>query len=113
MTSFRITRWYGPAIVTKTQAAAREGIDETTASAVLMAQDIAPHDTGFMASTIEAEPAIEEGGKLVGRWGNWTALYTLWQEIGSQGRAGRYFLRRSADAEYPKLASRIASRMGR
>lgn len=111
MTSFRVTSWNGPAIVARAQKAAQEAIDETTNAAVLASQQMAPRDTGFMASTIEAEQAVVESGRTVGRWGNWTALYTLWQEIGSQGRPGRYFLRRAADAEYPKLGDRIKARM--
>lgn len=109
MTSFRITHWNGPAIARQMREAQRHGIDETLQTAVLQAADIAPYDTGFMASTIEAQPAVEEGNRIVGRWGNWAALYTLWQEIGSRGRPGRYFLRRTADAEYPRLGNRIAA----
>jgi hypothetical protein len=111
VSTFKITSWHGDRIASDTRKATQQGIDETTQAAVLMAQEMAPRDTGFMASTIEAQPAVVESGRVVGRWGNWTALYTLWQEIGARGRTGRYFLRRAADAEYPNLAARIKSRM--
>lgn len=107
MTSFRLTQWNGPAIARQMREAQRHGIDETLQTAALQASDIAPYDTGFLASTIEAQPAVQEGSRVVGRWGNWTALYTFFVEVGARGRPGRYFLRRTADEQYPKLGQRI------
>lgn len=109
MASMRVT-WKGDALVKRLQSAAREAIDETTAACVLAAADLAPRDTGHMANTLTFEPAVEQRGRWVGQWGNWVALYTLWVEVGARGRAGRYFLRRAADQEYPKLAGRIKAR---
>lgn len=106
MAGFRLD-WKGNNIKGRKDQAVKDGIDMTTAAAVTVAQSLAPRDTGFMANTIEFQNAKKEGNRIVGRWGNWTALYTLWQEIGSRGRPGRYFLRRAADREYPNLFQRI------
>lgn len=99
--------WRGKQVNKRVETAARTGLNLTGVACVFIAQQVAPRDTGFMANTIEFEPAKQEGNELVVYWGNWTANYTLWQEIGSNGRPGRYFLRQARDAEYPKLAGRI------
>lgn len=104
---FRIIRWDADKLISRLDRAVADGIDMTTAAAVTHAQTLAPRDTGFMATTIESRPAQRKGGRMTGQWGNWTALYTLWQEIGARGRSGRYFLRRAADAQYPLLVKRI------
>lgn len=111
MAGSRLT-WNGQDIAAKAKKAAEMGIDETMAEAVVHAQIAAPRDTGAMANGIKIiERARTDGNVSHGFWGNVTQDYTLWQEIGSRGRAGRYFLRRAADAEYPKLAARIRARM--
>lgn len=100
--------WRGPQVAERVRQAAKDGVDQTMAAAVTVAQDRAPRDTGFMANTIETvQSAREEGDRIRGRWGNVTADYTIFQEVGARGRPGRYFLRGGADAEYPKLAGRI------
>lgn len=92
----RITVWRAEAVIKGTREEMSRRLNKAGAVGVTAAQAIAPRDTGFMANTMEvvhrATPA-----ELFVTYGNITADYTLWQEIGSQGRPGRYFLRRSLD----------------
>ena len=69
-------------------------LNKAGAFGLMVVQQIAPRDTGFMANTMEI---IHDAtaGELYVSWGNVTATYTIWQEIGSRGRPGRYFLRTS------------------
>jgi len=99
--------WKGDVVKRQIREAARAAIDDCTAAAVLVAQDRAPRDTGFMANTIEFEPAQEEDGRIVGRFGNWTADYTLWVEMGTSRMAAQPFLRPAASSEFPKLPERL------
>lgn len=108
MAGFKLD-WKGNGVKSRKDQAAKDGIDMITAAAVTEAQRLAPRRTGFMANTIESQKARVMSGRITGRWGNWTADYTLAQEVGARGRPGRYFLRRAADAEYPKLRERIRS----
>lgn len=99
-------KWHGKTMIKAQQAKIARALNDTAADAVTAAQMLAPRDTGFMANTIEiVEPATSSRLRAV--WGNVTADYTLWQEIGSQGRAGRYFLRGGAERAYPKLKKRL------
>lgn len=102
-----LTRWFGDEITTQTREAVANALNSTAQDAVNVAAMRAPRATGFMAGTIQV---IDKASatKLEVTWGNITANYTLWQEIGSRGRPGRYFLRAGADASYPHLAERLA-----
>jgi hypothetical protein len=60
----------------------------------VFAQQYAPRRTGFLASTIElVKEANVNDVRVV--WGNVTANYALYQEIGARGQPGKYYLRRS------------------
>lgn len=109
----RLVSWHGPDVAARTRRSAAIGIDQTTAAATLRASERAPRDTGFMAGTMEWWPAAVIKGVVTGLWGNVRADYTLWQEIGSQGRPGRYFMRMAADEQYPLLKGRIAAAFAR
>lgn len=77
---------------------------------VTRAQLNAPRDTGFMANTITILHRARPGAMFVA-WGNITALYTLWQEIGARGKPGKYFLRQSlqyAGQQFGKNAGKVA-----
>jgi len=107
MIRHRLT-WRGDDVVADVERATRLALTETAAACVAVAQVNAPVDTGFMKNTLEHGEVREVAvGTYSIQWGNSTADYTLWQEIGSNGRPGRYFLRGAADAEYPKLAGRL------
>ena len=99
--------WRGKAVLIEAKKKVARALNDTGADAVTAAQVLAPRLTGFMANTIEiVKYATENELRCV--WGNVTADYTLWQEIGSQGRAGRYFLRGGAERAYPGLKKRLA-----
>lgn len=113
MTAVMRLDWRGAVVASEVDAAASAALRETAAACVMLAQVYAPRDTGFMANTVTVDWQVRRRGRstLSILWGNWTADYTLWVEIGARGREGRYFLRRAADAEYPKLARRIKARL--
>lgn len=63
---------------------------------VQFVQVVSPRDTGFMANTMTViKQATVNDLSVV--WGNQTANYTLWVEIGAQGRPGVHMLRRSLE----------------
>jgi hypothetical protein len=100
--------WLGDKVRDGIAAAARKGIDETMAECVTQAQTVAPRRTGAMASNIKIVSRAKAMGKRTsGFWGNDTQDYTIWVEVGSRGRPGRYFLRGAADLHYKNLPARI------
>lgn len=111
MTSFILKTWRAPHIVKATKAASLAGATETVAAATLRAQVLAPRDTGFMANTIQFEPAEAVASGVSAMFGNWTAEYTLWNEIGTSRMPARPFLRPAADAEFPQVGERIKQHM--
>lgn len=94
----KIVKWNGGKILGQARVNAARALNATAADAVTIAQSAAPRDTGFMANTIEVIEPASASGFLRVTWGNVTAPYTIWQEIGSQGRPGRYFLRKGTEA---------------
>lgn len=99
--------WRGEAVKGALRGAVAGALNDTAADAVQVAQNLAPRDTGFMANTIEVV-AKAQPDRLEVTWGNITAEYTIWQEIGSRGRPGRYFLKGAADQAYPGLFKRLS-----
>ena len=104
----RVT-WHGDKFLRRIEKAQREAIDETTGAAVLVAQaDLYPGHgliTGILQGSIHAEQAQRRGSRIVGRWGSFDVVYA-----GPIER--RYgYLRKAADAEYPKLAKRIKANL--
>lgn len=97
--------WHGNKIQTDMNDAARKALDQTLADCVAHAQQPpptgAPRDTGAMAGNITFRPAIEQGSKITGWFGNVTQDYVLIQETKNG------FLRRAADKMFPTLAARI------
>lgn len=98
--------WHGPAVAGRLRSKVAGALNATAQDAVAVAQSVAPRDTGFMANTIEVVDEANSG-KLEVTWGNITADYTLWQEIGARGRSGRFFLKQGADRAYPGLERRL------
>lgn len=94
MTTVTLKNWAPEKIKASSKAEFATWLNRAGMIGVTRAQLLAPRDTGFMANTIEVVHYATPSSLFVA-WGNITALYTLWQEIGSQGRAGRYFLRGS------------------
>lgn len=102
----RWTSWNGDAVAARVRQEVAAALNETAADGVTIVQAIAPRDTGFMANTMEQlDHATPQSLRV--SWGNITAAYTIWQEIGSQGRPGRYFLRRSLQEASKRLEARL------
>jgi hypothetical protein len=94
--------WFGPQIADNITNATKAGIDQTMADCVAHAQGRAPVDTGWLRNNITFRPAIRQGNRLVGRWGNVDGPdYALINELRVN------YLRRAADSQYPSLPSRI------
>lgn len=96
MATVKLVNWAPDKIKAKSREEFARWLNEAGAIGVTRAQVLAPRDTGFMASTIEVVHRAT-AARLSVVWGNITADYTIWQEIGSQGRPGRYFLRQSLE----------------
>ena len=119
--------WKGDELKRKTARAARIGIDATLAACVQNARS--NHGAGahgqqryesqrgdLERNTQIVQPARQQGGSIVGRWGVIGSAQARRIERGFQGKdsLGRVFeqppfpyLQPAADEEYPKLAGRI------
>ena len=99
--------WNGDKIKKKVGRAAEFGVNATMAACVLRAKFNHPgwkNITGTAEGSIRiAEFAKRVGKAVVGKWGSVAVNYMIWLEI-NHGSA----LRNASDAEYPKLAARIA-----
>ena len=105
-----LKEWNAEAIKGMADREVSKALNETADESVALAAEFAPKDTGYMASTMEVvERATPK--KLNVIWGNISANYTLWQEIGSQGRPGRYFMRRASQQAYANLAERLRNKV--
>lgn len=110
MSGFGMT-WDDHGLINRWRGAAKDSMNEALSDATLLAMVKAPRDTGFMANTITIEGTHEEGGKLVGRFGNWVAEYALWQEIGTSKMSAQPYLRPAADEVFPTLQARLKGRL--
>lgn len=95
------------------RTATRRGIDETHAACVRMAKSLVRVDTATLQGSIQFKPAREKGGQITaGEFGSYGVDYAIYQEIGpvSGTRVWAYtpYLRPARDAEYPRLAERVA-----
>lgn len=99
--------WKGDEVRRRAHAAARRGIDATTAACVLGAKSSHPwqNRTGTLEGSLQMRPAVAVGPAIMGRWGSFDVNYALWLEV---RWAGRYrYLLPQADQQYPLLAGRI------
>ncbi len=105
--------WLGDDIVRKAAQASRRGIDVTLANAIAPAKRLTPVVTGTAQGSIQFRLAQIRGKRVTGRWGSFDVDYFIWLEIGAHGRRAYRMLRRTADAEYPKLAGNIRQQLKR
>lgn len=103
--------WFGDKVKAKVLQATKNGLEATAADCVADAVDVAHarHVTGTLARSIKFEPARDERGKMIVRWGSYNVGYALWQEIGTKSMTawkGPY-LRPAAAKHYPQLAANI------
>jgi hypothetical protein len=105
-----ILDWRGGDVAQRVADAARKGVDETTAAAVIHAKQNHPWQnvTGTAEGSIQMRPAeADEDGSIRGEWGSYGVDYFLHLELGTVNMPARPALRPAADAEYPNLAARI------
>lgn len=103
MATVTLKNWAPEKIKAKSREEFADWLNRAGAVGVTVAMARAPRDTGFMANTMEVVHRATAQALFVA-WGNITADYTIWQEIGSQGRPGRYFLRQSLQQAMQSLA---------
>lgn len=101
--------WRGGEIKARAVAAAKLGIDQTTAAMVADAKSTHTfrNVTGVLEGSIRMEPASVQGRRIVGRFGSWNVIYAIFVELGTVKMAARPFLRPAFDREAPQLAGRI------
>jgi len=108
-------RWNGTALKNAAPPACVAGINEVMALCVGNAMMLVLVDTGLLKNSIQImQPARPVGMVIAGVWGAF-ASYAIYQEIGPvtgiRYWTFRPFLRPSADAFYPELASRVAAHL--
>lgn len=101
-----IKNWYADRVRRSLAQELADEINRTADMAVEEAQQRAPVDTGFMRDTMRVI-RYATPDNLTAEWGNDTATYTIWVEIGSQGRPGRYFMRQSQQVATSGLTGRV------
>ncbi len=92
--------------------AQRAAVDETTAAAAQVARGLVNVATGYLRSRVATRPAEAVADGVAGSFGVYDGdpEYALYQEFLPPPR-GQAFLRPAADAEFPRLAERLAARL--
>jgi len=103
--------WYGDAILNRIDSAVENAMNATLIDAVAQAQQPGwtPRDTGNLANSITFEGAKRAGNGWVGSFGSYDVHYAIYVEVGTYKMAGRFYLRRAADAIFPTLPGRIGA----
>lgn len=102
--------WKGDDVFRSVIAAARTGIDQTTAAAVVHAKAIHPwrNVTGTAEGSIQMRPARVVRNMIVtGQFGSYGVIYFFWLELGTIKMIAMPCLRPALDVEGPKLTERI------
>jgi hypothetical protein len=102
--------WHGDEIKSRVEASIADAMNATLADAVAQAQQPGwtPRDTGTLANSITFEGVKRDGNGWLGSFGSYDVHYAIYVEIGTYKMAGRFYLRRAADAIFPTLPGRIA-----
>lgn len=104
-------RWNDGPLKSMIDRAEKNAIDETTMAAVTASRDIITQkniiDTGHLLNTMEHEPARRVFRGWEGKFGNWTARYAIYLEIGTVKMSARPFIQPALDMEGPKLVERM------
>lgn len=105
--------WLGPTVMAAVRGAEEKGLTEAAHDAALQARQLIVEqniiDTGFMLNTTEAKRAIRRGSRLEASFGNYTADYAIWHEIGTTRMRARPWLRPALERVAPSIPGRIAS----
>lgn len=102
--------WFGDRVAAKAEAAAVAAARQVVDDAIPDAVAETPRLTGAAAASVRREDEDDEGRRI--RWGYHVA-YGIWIEIGANGRAGVYALRRAADTHYGRVFGLARRRFGR
>lgn len=110
--SLTIKNWYGDRVGRAAKGFVADVLNETADAAVdhVKSSPSTPVRTGFMRDTFEVLKRATINS-LEADWGNEQADYTIWVEIGSQGRPGRYMMREAQQVATSGLLDRIRSRV--
>ncbi len=106
--------WRGQQLLDTVNKATIAGMHDTLEACVVQGKVNAPVDTGALQADIDYDEPYFEGGRIVGKWGNYkdpAVTYAFWQENGWTNHPGRFYLRQAQDQEYPQTASRIKRHM--
>lgn len=106
--------WRGNQVVEAVRQATLKGMEETLIACVSAAKAQAPVDRSWLRDDIDYDKPYIEGGRIVGKWGNYKnplVYYAFWQENGWAGHPGRFYLRQAQDAEYPHTNERIRNHL--
>lgn len=101
--------WYGDAIQGRIDSAVENAMNATLIDAVAYAQQpgVTPRDTSNLANSITFVGARRDGNGWAGSFGSYDVHYAIYVEVGTYKMAGRFYLRRSADAVFPHLPARV------
>ena len=99
--------WYGGDIKKRIRAAERQAVVETAVACVRKAVPRAPIEYGTLRRSIKIGVPVEGERGVRILWGSFDVNYALYQERGTGMITGKFYLKRSADDEYPKFGERI------
>lgn len=102
--------WRGNEVLKSAQQAAANELNAAASDGVTVVQRISPRDTGFMANTMEQIDEATVDNKTAS-WGNVTAEYTFWVEIGARGRPGRHMLMQSLQEISQQFPKRLQGKL--
>jgi hypothetical protein len=103
--------WHGEDVSERTGEAVQAAMNDTTAAAAIFSKGNHPgwnNVTGTAEGSIRGDPARKDGDVWRALFGSFDVNYFIWLEIGTRFHEGDNTIRRGADAEFPKLAERIA-----
>lgn len=102
-------KWYGDELKAKKDKAVDWAMKTIMADCVRDAkvQPPMPVKTATLQGAIQMRTPEKVNGIWVGLWGSWNVLYAFFQEMGTIFMKGKFFLRRAADKNYPRLGGKI------
>lgn len=105
--------WLGPTVLSAVRIAEEKGLTEAAADASLQARQLIVEqniiDTGHMLNTTEFKPATRRGARVEASFGNYSADYAIWHEIGTTRMRARPWLRPALEIVAPSIPRRIGS----
>lgn len=103
--------WNGDELKKKKDKAVEWAMKTIMADCIRDAKADVPVKTATLQGSIQMRNPEKVEGKWVGLWGSWNVLYAVFQELGTIFMKGKFFLRRAADKNYPRLGGKIKEGM--